>query len=483
VSKLCAESSRERGDEERERESASAEVKVHGAHDLFEALLPEPVRKEALGARRLLLVLDDSLWHLPFEALPVARQSPLRWIDAGPPLVYGPSATVLLARRQVAAKRRSEEELGARDSFPFLVAIGDPVFSRVPAGAPQDPVPSHGVLLAQVEPGSNAERGGLREGDVLLSYSGERLEQPGDLARAVMERSQAGGGPLRLAYWRQGATLEANLDPGTLGVRPWMAPMPGALSDYTLAMLDEPRRGAHITQGTLREAFGALPPLPGTKREVEAIAQLARRQASPRRVHVLLGEQATSARLFDAARAPRFLHLATHGLTEGGRKAHESAVALAAPLEPSAEDNGFLRLHDLLLKWGGRLDGTELVVLSACRSGRGSIAGGEGPVALPWGFYFAGTESVLASLWKVDDESTALLMARFYENLLERRLAKAGALRDAKRWLKGLEAGEAARILRGAKEAPRKESETADRRHPFADPFYWAAFVLLGDGG
>ena len=90
--------------------------------------------------------------------------------------------------------------------------------------------------------------------------------------------------------------------------------------------------------------------------------------------------------------------------------------------------------------------------------------------------------------WQVDDEATALLMVRFYQNLLGKReglkmgLPKAEALQEAKDWLRNLSAkevkGEVERLPRGKAEKPvplRKEAK------PFAHPYYWAAFVLIGD--
>jgi CHAT domain-containing protein len=97
----------------------------------------------------------------------------------------------------------------------------------------------------------------------------------------------------------------------------------------------------------------------------------------------------------------------------------------------------------------------DLVVLSACETGLGKDIKGEGLVGLTRGFMYAGTSRVVASLWKVDDVATAELMKRFYRFMLQDRLAPAAALREAQ--------------LRMA---------TQKR---WADPYYWAGFVIQGE--
>jgi CHAT domain-containing protein len=109
----------------------------------------------------------------------------------------------------------------------------------------------------------------------------------------------------------------------------------------------------------------------------------------------------------------------------------------------------------------------------------------------------AGARGLVLSLWKVDDTATALLMTRFYENLLGRRaglagpMAKGAALREAQAWLRGLPRPEAEALsatlaggeLRGTVSALKplaRPAEGADER-PFSHPYYWAAFVLFGD--
>ncbi len=242
--------------------------------------------------------------------------------------------------------------------------------------------------------------------------------------------------------------------------------------------------------------FGQLSPLPGTRAEINAIVSRWPSKSTDRSApRVLLSDQATVANLMKAVDHPRFLHLATHGLAEGGRKAHESALAFAAPPTVTLDDNGFLTLANLLEGWGGKLKGTEMVVLSACRTARGEMSSGDGFVALTWGFLYAGTRCVIASLWEVDDTATALLMSRLYENVLGsfdsprtvsrktyapvQPLPKADALREAKQWLRNLTKPEADKLV---KEFLGENARAPSGDRPFADPYYWAAFVLVGNG-
>jgi CHAT domain-containing protein len=112
--------------------------------------------------------------------------------------------------------------------------------------------------------------------------------------------------------------------------------------------------------------------------------------------------------------------------------------------------NGFLRLYDI---YNLRL-GSDLVVLSACQTALGGEIKGEGLIGLTRGFLYAGAPRVVATLWSIDDRTTAELMRRFYEGMLVRAERPAAALRAAQvaTWkTKGWDA-----------------------------PYYWAAFTLQG---
>jgi CHAT domain-containing protein/Flp pilus assembly protein TadD len=183
-----------------------------------------------------------------------------------------------------------------------------------------------------------------------------------------------------------------------------------------------------------------LSDLPGAKREAVAIASLLNTQA-------VTGAQATKAAIAQQMPNARIIHLATHGLLDDTKGL---GVPGAIALAPSG--NG--QLNDGLLTSDEILDmklNAELVVLSACDTGRGRITG-DGVIGLSRSLITAGVPSIVVSLWKVPDDATALLMTEFYKNL-KRSPDKAQALRQA--------------ML------------TTKQKYP--DPLNWAAFTLIGE--
>jgi CHAT domain-containing protein/tetratricopeptide (TPR) repeat protein len=223
-----------------------------------------------------------------------------------------------------------------------------------------------------------------------------------------------------------------------------------------------PEAAVAEVRGAALGEYGPLSPLPGTKTEVEGIYQALTGHPydakSNDSVVVLLGEDATGPRLADAVIGTRFLHLATHGIAKSGDDAIHSGIVLTQPKTPSAQDTGMLTLQDLFDHWGGKLTGTEMVVLSACDSQgideQGSNAmTDEGVYGLPWGFWYAGAPAVVASLWEVQDQSTSILMQRFYRNL---------------------ESGKYPTKL-AAFTAARKELK---KQYP--QPYFWSPFIYLG---
>ena len=178
-----------------------------------------------------------------------------------------------------------------------------------------------------------------------------------------------------------------------------------------------------------------LTPLPGAETEAKAIASLLNTKP-------LIGNQATESEVVKRLPQARIIHLATHGIFNDIQGLN-SGVALTA----SGKDDGLLtagEIFDLKLN-------ADLVVLSACDTGRGKITG-DGVVGLSRSFISAGVPSVLVSLWSVPDAPTASLMTEFYQNL-SKNPDKATALRQA--------------ML------------TTMKQHPA--PKDWAAFTLIGE--
>jgi CHAT domain-containing protein len=407
---------------------------AHPGRRLFEVLVPPDVWAEVKGIRRLHVVPHGALHRIPFEALVVGPlAAPAYWVDAGPPVAYVPSGSVL-------AWLRDRRRPGGGPAS--LVAVGDPEFG---VRAEAVPWPEAGVLVTWVDAKGQAARLGVRAGDVLVEYAGKRLVAPQDLQQALAAASAGPAVTLRLL--READPLEVAVDPGRLGIR--FDPEPPPVSGPRLL-------AAASGEGLARGSPFArdLPPLPGARSEVEALAKAFRLADPSARVVVLTGAEATESRLHREAKGARYLHLATHGLVDESEAASFSCLALTSPRVPVPGDDGFLTLLDLVERWRGRLDGTDLVVLSACRTHRGRLERDEGVFALTLGFALAGCPSAVASLWKADDDATASLMRDFYASLLaEREKGKCEAL---------------ARAIRAAKKA-----------HP--DPYYWAPFVFVGD--
>jgi len=244
-----------------------------------------------------------------------------------------------------------------------------------------------------------------------------------------------------------------------------------------------------------REAFSRLA---GTRQELMGVARLFSQ------TRVLLGDKANGRELDLLAQsgdlaAFRYLHFATHGVLDD-RRPMQSALLLAqdpaADLKPpEAVDadprNGRLTAEHILRNWTLN---AELVTLSACDTGLGKFSGGEGFLGFSQALFLAGGQSLVLSLWQVDDAATALLMTRFYENLLGtpdravEPMPKALALAEAKRWLRGLRPDEVTQLTadlptrgtRGRIE-PRKDPDNSKAVRTYDHPYYWSGFILIGD--
>jgi len=185
-----------------------------------------------------------------------------------------------------------------------------------------------------------------------------------------------------------------------------------------------------------------LEPLPEAEDEVKRIAEIYGRSRS----RIYVRGSATRRRFLDDG--PRFhvLHFATLGVMVDSDPLYSHLMLADGRLDAWE----ILQLH---------LD-ADLVVLSACETARGVIAGGEGVIGMTWAFFVSGAHTMVATSWKVDSSATAELSVGIHRRLVRGN----GACRFAK-----------ARALQGA--------QLQIMRMPaYAHPFYWAAFRLVGDG-
>jgi CHAT domain-containing protein len=248
--------------------------------------------------------------------------------------------------------------------------------------------------------------------------------------------------------------------------------------------------------------------LPGTLAELRRIGAEARAALKVEPV-ALQGKEAGVAALLERLPQARYAHVATHGffadakirsvlqvderhfLRTGLERAAAGArnplvlsglMLAGANRADAGADRGILTAEGIV---GLNLEGMELAVLSACETGLGEVAGGEGVLGLVRAFHVAGARNVVASLWRVDDDATAALMARFYHRLWAQKQPPLEALRQAQlevyrnpgriaEWAqRGIDVAEAP--LPKPPERPAKPGERARTGQ-------WAAFVLSGAG-
>jgi CHAT domain-containing protein len=214
-----------------------------------------------------------------------------------------------------------------------------------------------------------------------------------------------------------------------------------------------------------------LAPLPGTKVEIESLAKILK--ASGYQLTQFAQKNASEANL-KTIKTPAILHIATHGYFLKDVESNESVFGVNME---NANDNPLLRSGLMLAGASGTisgtrapnlqsndngiltayeamnlpLDGTDLVVLSACETGLGDVKSGEGVYGLQRAFLVAGADALIMSLWKVDDEATQLLMTNFYSN-----------------WVK-----------LGNKQKAFKQAQL-QLLTKYKDPYFWGAFVMMG---
>ncbi|MGH7171331.1 MAG: CHAT domain-containing protein, partial [Gemmataceae bacterium] len=434
----------------------------------------KPLAKQLDGVRRLIVLPSTFLAGVPVQVF-----------ADGYTVSYAPSGT-LYAHLHTQPKIKTTG----------LLALADPIFDPPNVVDKPLPLPPGGILLTLVVPGSIAARSGLRPNDVLLRYNGCDLAGPADLK--TLPPSKEANKPVTVTVWRDGKTFERQVRPGRLGVVVANEPAPKAIP----AQRKLDRRLASATRNDKWQQ------LPGTRAEVEALQRLFG-EPTPK---LLTDSQASEQQLHALAASGelghyRYLHLATHGQVDD-RMPLRSAVILSRDALPDPRKqldagrpvyDGQLTAREVLEQW--HLN-AELVTLSACQTALGKYERGEGFVGFAQSLILSGSRGVCLSLWKVDDAATALLMERFYQNLLGKRaglsksMGKSAALAEAKSWLRGLTREEAvmrtASLRKGVARGKGRRVQpllpalpsapvNAKEDRPYAHPYYWAAFVLIGD--
>jgi CHAT domain-containing protein/Tfp pilus assembly protein PilF len=247
-------------------------------------------------------------------------------------------------------------------------------------------------------------------------------------------------------------------------------------------------------------------PLPGTRDEVAAIKESFLKRFGQTEPIELTKDRATKSAVRNQIGNCQYLHFSTHGFfappqlrsaMEGNVQPNSAAGAspLSAPrisgfqpgllsglvlaganrpLEDGKEDGILTALEVEEMD----LSKVQLATLSACETGLGETAGAEGLLGLQRAFQTAGAKSVVAGLWKVPDKATQMLMARFYDNLWQKKMSKLEALCEAQRWMLH-EAPKEPGLARGLQFAT--ESLDKPDKSSTLPPYYWAAFVLSGD--
>lgn len=215
----------------------------------------------------------------------------------------------------------------------------------------------------------------------------------------------------------------------------------------------------------------SITPLPGTRVEIDAISSILK--SSGYQLNVLTQSSASEAKL-KAIKNPALLHIATHGyfledvettgsafgvnldnahdnpLLRSGLMLAGAANTLSGASSPNLEsnDNGILTAYEAM---NMNLEGTQLIVLSACETGLGDVKVGEGVYGLQRAFMVAGADALIMSLWKVDDDATQQLMKSFYTN-----------------WVK----------LQNKQKAFKQAQLQLMTK--YKEPYYWGAFVMMG---
>jgi CHAT domain-containing protein len=218
-------------------------------------------------------------------------------------------------------------------------------------------------------------------------------------------------------------------------------------SPQLLAMGNPSSSDKLMSQARSNSREVSLDSLPSAEREVKALGEIYGEQAST----ILIGTAAREETFKATASKYSVLHFATHGVLDDANPLYSRLLLTSA----SSDEDGLLEAREIM-----KLDlHADLAVLSACQTARGQVGSGEGLIGMSWALFIAGTSTTVASQWKVDSASTAILMIDFHRNL-----------QAAKRPLRA-----------GAAEALRKAAMKLMADPKYRHPFFWSGFVVVGN--
>jgi CHAT domain-containing protein/tetratricopeptide (TPR) repeat protein len=215
-----------------------------------------------------------------------------------------------------------------------------------------------------------------------------------------------------------------------------------------LAMGNPSLNGQSVSRFSLTRSELSFDSLPQAEQEAKAIGEIYGARAST----ILIGNAAREETFKATASKYPVLHFAAHGVLDDVNPLY-SRLLLATGSE---SEDGFLEAREIM-----KLDlHAELAVLSACQTARGQVGSGEGLIGMSWALFIAGASTTVASQWKVDSASTALMMIDFHRNLQSEQ----GPLRSS------------------AAEALRKAAIKLMADPKYRHPFFWSGFVVVGNG-
>ncbi|HEX4945084.1 MAG TPA: CHAT domain-containing tetratricopeptide repeat protein [Blastocatellia bacterium] len=324
-----------------------------------------------------------------------------------------------------------------------LVIVADGALQYVPFAALPEPVVSSQLPVAGKTAAANRQPTTDNRQPLIIKH--EIISLPSASALAIQRNELAGRQPAP-------KLLAVIADPVFERTDTRFAKaMPDNNDEVQTRSFDDERSIVHLAEKSddpkAKTRQLVIPRLPFTRQEATRLLALAPKTES----FSALDFQANRAAVLNSALSQyRYVHFATHGVLDSERPGL-SSLLLSMVDESGKPQDGFLRANNI---YNLNLP-AELVVLSACQTGLGKEIKGEGLVGLTRGFMYAGAARVVVSLWNVNDQATAGLMAKFYRRMLKQGERPAAALRAAQveMW----------------------------KQKQWNAPFYWAAFTLQGE--